>query len=81
MLQTARLVSNALPRAYLFIKEEELARTSSHSDDNNVCGTTQAELYINLEKFPKAAEQNDITLSAIPAYINSNHVFFSWVES
>ena len=43
-----------------FIKEEKLAGTFAYLDDITVCGMTQAEHDVNLEKFMKAAEKKNI---------------------
>ena len=46
--------------AYSFIKQEKLAGTCAYLDDITVCGMTQAEHDVNLEKFMKAAEKKNI---------------------
>ena len=43
-----------------FIKEEKLAGTFAYLDDITICGMTQAEHDVNLEKFMKAAEKKNI---------------------
>ena len=42
------------------IKEEKLAGTFAYLDDITICGMTQAEHDVNLEKFMKAAEKKNI---------------------
>ena len=43
-----------------FIKEEKLAGTFAYLDDITICGMTQAEHDVNLEKLMKAAEKKNI---------------------